>query len=96
MLPSSKDPQHEVKEEPQCPKEGRTVSNVQDVARALPKQRARQMSKAERRRLAEAEEREFLKQQKRERMMKNVKQGGWIAVTAALIIILSVALVWLL
>ena len=93
MQLSAKDPHHETSSEPQCTQQSRAVSKSQEAAPTLPKSKLRQMSKAERRKLAEAEQLEFEKQEKRERIMKNVKQGAWIAITASLVLLLSVGLI---
>lgn len=90
---SGKEVPFQTGDEPQHSEKGGPKDTVQEAAHGSPKQKARPLSKAQRRKLAEAEEINFQKQKERERMLKNVKQGGWIALTAALVVLLSVGLI---
>lgn len=64
-----------------------------ETAPQHPKQKQRPLSKQERRKLAEAEEAEYQRQQYLNRVRQNAKQGGWIALTVVLVVVLSVCLI---
>ncbi len=92
VQPSAEGPGLETSGSP-YPKQETALDKTAKAAPAPPMQRRQHLSKAERRKLAEAEEAEFQRQQDRERLLRKVKQGGWVALTATLIVFLSLGLI---